>query len=271
VLTDIGKKRKNNEDACILCAPEDKSLAERGNLFVVADGMGGAQAGEKASHLSLETIVQKYFTAEDTASAVMALGRALEIANSTVYEMADEFPEFTGMGTTVSALLMRGNWAYLAQVGDSRIYVYRKGSGLRQLTEDHSLVAEQLRAGLITEAEAENHSLKNLITRAVGTDSSVEVDLFAFECQQGDTFLICSDGLSGMVSDKEIEKSFAAQTNLRLLTRNIVDKALDGGGIDNITAITVHVRDTPPKSEYQEGGVKLSIPKRGFFARLFGR
>lgn len=269
LLTDLGKKRKNNEDSCILCVPQDKDMAERGFLFAVADGMGGALAGEKASHLALETLVTEYFNAKD-GNIPLTLAKALEDANSAIYTMADENPEYTGMGTTVSAVLIIGNWAYMAQVGDSRVYLYRKSYGLKQLTEDHSLVAEQLRAGLITEEEAENHSLKNLITRAVGTDSTVEVDLFAFQIEQGDTLLICSDGLSGMVSDKEITKSFCSESNLRLMTRNLIEKALDGGGIDNATAITVYIKDAPPKTELQVGAQLISLPKKSWFRKIFG-
>lgn len=267
LLTDIGLKRQKNEDSCLMCAPKNPVLIdERGLFFSVADGMGGASAGEFASRMSLRAMHTAYYTGPRT-PIPEALGEALEDANQRVFEEAETNPEYAGMGTTVSAVLIDGGWAYIAQVGDSRVYLLRERSGIHQITEDHSLVAEQVRNGVISEEEAENSSFKNLITRAVGIKADVEVDLFAIRIMQGDTLLICSDGLCNMVTDEEIATCLS-DGDLKLGTRKVVDMALANGGSDNITAVTVRVIDTPPRAPLQAGAREVSIPSNGFLRRL---
>lgn len=267
LLSDVGKKRQKNEDSCILSAPEDPELAEhRGLLFAVADGMGGASAGERASRMALQLLVHGYFTAPYEA-APMALRKALQCANERIFEEAEMNPVYSGMGTTMSAMVIVGEWAYIAQVGDSRVYLIRDRIGIQQLTQDHSLVAEQVRSGLITPDEARTHSLKNLITRAVGIKETVMADLFAVRIKKGDTLLICSDGLSNMVQDSEIR---AALSNGDMLagTRKLVATALDMGGSDNITSLVVRVFDVPPKTNLQEGAQEVATEQEGFLQRL---
>ena len=267
LLTDIGLKRQKNEDSCLMCAPKNPVLIdERGLFFSVADGMGGASAGEFASRMSLRAMHRAYYTGPRN-SIPQSLEEALEDANQQVFEEAEINPEYSGMGTTVSVVLIDGGWAYIAQVGDSRVYLLRERSGIHQITEDHSLVAEQVRNGVISEAEAENSSFKNLITRAVGIKAEVEVDLFAVRIQQGDTLLICSDGLCNMVTDAEIATCLS-EGDLKLGTRKVVDMALANGGSDNITAVTVRVVDTPPRVPLQEGARDVTIPNDNIFRRI---
>ncbi len=268
LCSDLGRKRRNNEDSCLLCAPDDSELLERrGVLFAVADGMGGASAGERASRMTLETIAEQYYDEACKGFAPAALRESIEAANEAVYYEAESSSEYAGMGTTASVLAVMGNWAYMAQVGDSRIYLQREGLGLKQLTDDHSLVAEQMRNGLINAEEARTHLLKNLITRAVGIKDTVDVDLFALELRVGDTLLICSDGLSNMVSDEDIMGALAMQ-DLGDASDSLIAKALDAGGSDNVTVVALRVTAPPPATYYQQGAQKVSLGPEGFMARL---
>lgn len=267
LLTDVGKKRQKNEDSCLMCVPKNPALAdERGLFFSVADGMGGASAGEFASKMSLRAMHNAYYTGPRS-PVPPALQDALEEANQQVFEESEVNPEYAGMGTTVSAVLVDGAWAYIAQVGDSRVYLLRERSGIHQITEDHSLVAEQVRNGVISEEEAENSSFKNLITRAVGIKVDVEVDLFAVRLQQGDTLLICSDGLSNMVCNRDIAACLS-DGDLKTGTRKVVDMALENGGTDNITALTIRVVNIPPRTPLQEGAREIVIPSGSLLRRI---
>lgn len=267
-LSDIGRKRKQNEDSCILCAPEDKKLEqERGLLFAVADGMGGVTGGEFASRLALQSIVEYYYGGPP-GNIPERLRQAVIEANRRIFEEAENHPEYHGMGTTVSLVLVNGDSAYLAQVGDSRVYLWRAGRNpLSQLTEDHSIVAEQVRNGYLSEEEAQNHSLKNLITRAVGTREAIKVDLFSLKLQVGDSLLICSDGLSNMVRDDEIAAALKNK-NLQAAARVLVGRALEAGGTDNITVALVRVTKQPPKMKLDEGATPVPVSNRSFLARL---
>lgn len=267
LLSDVGRKRRNNEDSCILCAPQDADVLDsHGLLFAVADGMGGASAGEYASRMALQVLVRTYFNTP-CESAPLALQDALEAANGRLFEEAELNPVYAGMGTTVCAAVLLGDWVYIAHVGDSRLYLLRERSGIHQITLDHSLVEEQVRSGLISPAEARNHSLKNLITRAVGIKETVKVDLYALHVQQGDTLLICSDGLTNMVTDLEIAACLS-NGNLVTGTRDVVERALMAGGTDNTTAITLRVTAPPARTTYQDGAEEVRIATSGFFSRL---
>lgn len=267
MLSDVGKKREKNEDSCLLCIPEPASLAdERGLLFAVADGMGGASAGEHASRMALHTMSTTYFRGP-AQPVPMGMRTAVETANELIFEESENNPEYSGMGTTVSSIVVLGDWAYIAQVGDSRVYLLRERSGIHQLTHDHSLVAEQVRSGLISEEEARNHALKNLITRAVGIKDTVRVDLFAVQLRPEDTLLLCSDGLCNMVSDSEIAAALALG-DLKYCTRKLVEQALEGGGTDNITAVTLRVTGTPPRREMQQGAEEIELSGSGLLGRL---
>lgn len=267
LISDVGRKREHNEDSCVICAPEKEYIAEeRGNLFAVADGMGGASAGERASRVTLSTITERYYS-DTELNIPKRLMESVQEANARVFKEAERNPAYHGMGTTVSAVLVAKDCAYVAQVGDSRVYVWRQNHMLYQITEDHSLVAEQVKSGIISEEEARNHSLKNLITRAVGIKDDVDVDLFSFRLKRGDTILVCSDGLCGMVNDDEIEQAMKLD-DLRKAARVLVGKALEEGGSDNISVAVVRVIDAPPRGEMQEGCKAVVIPSLGFFGKL---
>ena len=246
-LTDVGRKRKHNEDAYLLDA-------ERG-LFVVADGMGGHAAGEVASRLTVESIQEFIAGTEDDHDNTWPFGynnrysvdgnrlsTAVERANEKVMRAVVNRPELKGMGTTVVAALFDEKRATLVHVGDSRAYLLRD-SELRRLTDDHSWVQEQVNAGILSEEEARSHPLKNVVTRALGGGAHVAVDLIEIPVGDGDRFLLCSDGLTGMVSDEEITEALSSSRSLEQIVRGLIDLANERGGVDNITAITVEVRN----------------------------
>ncbi len=267
ILSDIGKRRIHNEDSCLMCAPEDDSVAkERGLLFAVADGMGGASGGEFASRMALQVIAEEYYSGPYR-NIPARLRDAFEQANRRIYEESELNPKYYGMGTTVSGLVVIGNCAYIAQVGDSRVYLSRGKGGAMQITDDHSLVAEQVRNGYITEEEARGHSLKNLITRAVGIKEALKVDLFAIRLREEDTLLICSDGLSNMVDDETIGKAMAID-NLQGAARVLVGRALDNGGTDNVSVVLVRVTTPPLKAHLDEGAREVTIPRGGILKRI---
>ncbi len=270
LLSDVGKKRSHNEDSCLLTAPSDPHVAERrGFLFAVADGMGGVNGGGFASRISLQTLTEDYFS-RNNGTIPQGLGHAVERANRRIYDEAENHPEYYGMGTTVSALLVQGGHAYIAQVGDSRVYLKRGHERLFQITEDHSLVAEQLKSGQISEEEARTHSLKNLITRAVGTKDTVEVDLFCVPLQRGDKLLLCSDGLSNVVVDEVISEQLESN-RVEGAARVLVGRALTGGGPDNITAVIVEVTGELPREAREEGAQLVHPPRPGILSWLMGR
>lgn len=242
-ITDVGLKRGHNEDNYL--------INEELNLYVVADGMGGHAGGEYASAIAVNTVEEVVTSLEseeidvDSTDPVEItrhkLTHAIRLAGRRIFEKAKEQPEYHGMGTTVVVLLVRSGNAYLAHVGDSRIYLARDGK-IEQVTEDHSLIAEKIRHGLITPEEAKNHKMRNVITRSLGYQEDVEVDLSVRAVRRGDTFLLCSDGLSGLVEDdellQEIEKG-SPQPAARALT----ELACQRGGDDNITTIIATVED----------------------------
>ena len=231
--TDIGRQRKNNEDSLLAIVPEDSAvLAKKGALFVVSDGLGGHNNGEVASNLAVRTINEKYY--EDTQESIPdALRFAIKQANAAIHQAGN------GMGTTCVVAVLQGDTVYIANVGDSRAYLVRAGQ-LRQLSRDHSFVADELRAGLITKEQARHHPQLNVITRCLGTEDDVEVDTFAEPVQEGDHLLLCTDGLTNLVDEEELVKIVhdfqPAQSVAQLINR-----ANEEGGPDNITAIVVQV------------------------------
>ncbi|HJK98815.1 MAG TPA: protein phosphatase 2C domain-containing protein [Polyangiaceae bacterium LLY-WYZ-14_1] len=243
-LSDVGRRRVANEDAMFV---DDAS-----GLYIVADGMGGHAAGEIASHEAIDTIRgmvsrgQEAIAEVDVPSppeaairrVVRLLESAVQAATYMVYGMAQHDPEQQGMGTTISALLLAGRVAVTAQVGDSRIYLVRDGQAL-QLTEDHTLVAWQIKQGIITEEEARFSPHRNVITRAVGSREYVQVDTHVFEVAPGDSFLVCSDGLHGYLTDAEIGP--VTDLGPAVAARRFVELANERGGRDNITAVVVEV------------------------------
>lgn len=199
-LTDIGKNRKVNQDY-VLC--EQNAVGSLPNLFLVADGMGGHNGGDFASRFCVETI-REMAAESGKPSVVTVLKEAIEGANARLLQKASETPELAGMGTTVVAAVIRDNILYVANVGDSRLYIH-SGDSLRQITEDHSLVEAMIRNGELDRREARFHPNKNIITRALGGQSVIETDFFEVELRPDERILMCSDGLSNMVFDDEIE------------------------------------------------------------------
>ena len=241
-LTDVGQRRAVNEDAFFF----DDDLG----LYVVADGMGGHAAGEVASQEAVDTVhgmvrqerplleaIAEGDTSEDTLRrGLRVLESSIQAATYMVFGLSQDDPERQGMGTTVSALALCGRYGITAQVGDSRIYLVRAGVA-SQLTEDHTLVAWQLKQGIITEEEAAVSPHRNVITRAVGSRDYVQVDTRFFECQDGDVFLLCSDGLHGYLKDGEIPGIVDLGPDVAV--QRFVALANQRGGKDNITAVIV--------------------------------
>jgi serine/threonine protein phosphatase PrpC len=222
--SDTGRKRRRNEDSSVVAPP----------LFAVADGMGGAQAGEVASKLAAAALEE---TDPATLSGSERLVSLIQEANRRVYERSSSDPTTSGMGTTMTVALVEGNGVTIGHVGDSRAYLVRDGS-LQQLTEDHSLVNELLKSGKLSPQEAELHPQRSVITRAVGTDPDVDVDAFVVEANAGDIFLLCSDGLTDMVGDDDILDTVERhREDLDRVTKALVSAANRGGGEDNITVI----------------------------------
>jgi serine/threonine protein phosphatase PrpC len=230
-VTDAGRKRRRNEDAYVVDPP----------LFAVADGMGGAQAGEVASQLAAAVLRGSGAGESDPEQRVVAL---IQEANRQIYERARSDAHASGMGTTITAAMLAQDAVAIGHVGDSRAYRIRGGE-LEQLTEDHSLVADLMRSGRLTPEEAETHPQRSVITRALGTDPDVDVDTLAVEAAPGDVFLLCSDGLTTMVGDDEILRALRETQSLEEAAKTLVKAANRRGGEDNITIVlfTVDVDD----------------------------
>ncbi|HET9592321.1 MAG TPA: Stp1/IreP family PP2C-type Ser/Thr phosphatase [Solirubrobacterales bacterium] len=230
VRTDTGRQRNANEDSLFVDAP----------LFVVADGMGGAQAGEVASRAAAESFAQNL----PSGPPERLLEETIEGANRTIHELARKDPSLAGMGTTTTAALvdLDAEEVAIGHVGDSRAYRLRGGK-LEQLTRDHSLVEEMRRKGQLTDAQAEDHPQRSIITRALGPEPEVEVDLQTVPAQAGDVFLICSDGLTTMLDDEKIAHLLSRATSLQSAVRALVDEANRAGGRDNITVVLFRLED----------------------------
>jgi PPM family protein phosphatase len=237
-LTDIGRRRADNQDRWIVRTPVD---GEGGAvLLVVCDGMGGARAGEIASALAIETVVRA-FREHAARPAAEALALAIEAANREVWTQGQERLELRGMGTTCTAAAIEGDALSLGHVGDSRAYLVRDGA-LRRLTRDHSLVGHLVATGQITEDDARHDPRRNVVTRSIGAAAAVEVDAWsAGPVHPGDTVILCSDGLHGLVGDEDIARH-AAGPDLEAACRELVALANDRGGPDNITVVLARVR-----------------------------
>lgn len=243
-LSDIGLRRGNNQDSfAVALSADEGDWRRRGHLFMVADGMGAHAAGELASKMACESIPHTYRKLLDRSPAE-ALREAVSAANATIHERGQANAEFQGMGTTCSTLVLLPNVAIAAHVGDSRVYRLR-GSKLEQLTFDHSLVWEMMAAGQMPKGDVANFIPKNIITRSLGPHADVQVDVEGpFPLEPGDTFLLCSDGLSGQVEDDEIGSMLATLTPAEAV-RTLVDVANLRGGPDNITVIVARVNSVP--------------------------
>jgi PPM family protein phosphatase len=242
--TDTGRQRHANEDSYYAKAP----------MFAVADGMGGAQAGEVASRIAAGAFEHGQVTGD--ASAEGQLEEIAQEANREIHKLAREDSSRAGMGTTLTAALLRDDEVAFGHVGDSRAYVLRDGK-LKRLTKDHSLVEELRRQGRLTEEQAEEHPQRSIITRALGPEPSVNVDTMTFPARDGDLFLLCSDGLTTMVSDEEIREILVRSKTLRSAVNRLVDAANHGGGRDNITAVAFRLADADAK-EGEESATLIS-------------
>lgn len=228
--SDIGRKRSNNQDSFL--------VNESWKLFSVADGMGGHSGGEVASAMAVRTL-DKIFQEMKDATVAQRLHESFRLSNKVIYDQAQANPKLHGMGTTMTAAAVDGGFVHVAQVGDSRCYLYRNGD-LFQITEDHSQVYELLKAGLISEDNMGSVQ-KNVITRSVGYEENVQVDLFTRQAISGDRYLICSDGLSGMVSNEQIAR-ILQNFDVDDSVRNLVELANLQGGEDNISVIVFELK-----------------------------
>jgi PPM family protein phosphatase len=230
--TDTGKKRRRNEDEYVVEPP----------LFAVADGMGGAQAGELASSLAAGAIRDEQ---REAGSGERRVAELIQEANRRIYQRSNEDAAVSGMGTTMTVALVEDGTVSFGHVGDSRAYLVRSGT-LEQLTEDHSLVAELVRSGQLSPEEAETHPQRSVITRALGSDPDVDVDTFSIEARPGDLFMICSDGLTSMVDDEVILHTVEKhRNNLQAAAKALIKVANKGGGEDNITVVFFEIGDSP--------------------------
>ncbi|MGN1019118.1 MAG: Stp1/IreP family PP2C-type Ser/Thr phosphatase [Aristaeellaceae bacterium] len=227
-LTDVGRVRASNQDAII----------EGERLFGVADGMGGHKGGETASAGARDGLLELL---EGKAPALDSLREAVMEVNNRLYRQQQGDENLSGMGTTLTALWFSGHYVYIGHVGDSRAYLLREGH-LQQMTSDHSLVAELVRSGVLTPEQAEGHPMRNVITRAVGTEETVEVDLLVEERQAGDLWLVCSDGLYGMVPDRTMEAILTVNTP-QAAAKLLLDAALAAGGHDNVTVVLLQDKE----------------------------
>lgn len=244
--TDVGLVRSENQDFGTYTTASEESVSHPGGrLLIVADGMGGHRGGATASRLAGETVKMQYLDSE-TSDIPTALRQSLSRANARIFSEAQSNPELRGMGTTTSVLAVRDHHGWLAHVGDSRIYLVRNGT-IQQLTDDHSLVATMVREGLLTSQEAETHPRRNVLQRSMGVAEDVEIDVRGpFELREGDTFILCSDGLHGVVKEQELQE-IAAGT-IEEAADEFLRRALERGAPDNVTVIVARVEatDEPP-------------------------
>ena len=232
-MTDIGRKRKLNQDTVYSC---EHPLGNLNNLFIVADGMGGHKAGDYASAYTVKAIEREVEVCEDK-SPIKILREAITIANMEIYEKASSEPDFAGMGTTVVAATISDDTLYVANVGDSRLYLIDKA--ITQVTKDHSLVAELVRKGSLDASQAKAHPDKNIITRAIGAAPTVDIDFFEVELGSGDIILMCTDGLTNMVDDDEILRIVRCGVDVPDMAENLIKMANHNGGKDNIGVVII--------------------------------
>jgi serine/threonine protein phosphatase PrpC len=267
-VTNVGRVRTNNEDSFRIVEPM--------SLYILSDGMGGEAHGEIASAMAVDVVAKHCTETEvDPAMTIFAdmpsawsektrrLSSAVHLANKTIFDSAQKHPEQRGMGATITAAWLDGSRLSIAHVGDSRAYLLRSGS-LQQLTSDHSLVAEQVRRGILTPAEAERSDMQSVLLRALGAHQEIEVDSEEHTLFGGDVLLLCSDGLTRMVTEPEIAGTLQAEPDPTKASERLVELANEQGGADNITAIVVRVGDEPKSwFSWLRGGQKKGTAKIG--------
>ncbi len=283
-LSDVGRTRDHNEDAYVVADLGEgvpivfeqvgRSVRQPagavGHLFMVADGMGGAAAGELASETAINTVLRYLkeqwapLRGSDPGAFVESLERATDVANSVIYRHASEHPELRGMGTTATIAGLLGDTLYLAQVGDSRAYVVRGGTA-RQITKDQSLMQKLIEAGEMTEEEAEQSERRNIILQALGPEAAIKIDLTYQKVRRGDVLVLCSDGLSGIVRGEEIARAFTEEADLPAACKRLVAMANALGGPDNITIVSARFDGSalqPPNDDDHVGHRIYAIPGR---------
>ena len=232
-MKDVGRCRDINQDYIFL---SEEPIGNLPNLFLVADGMGGHRAGDLASEYTVSRVCEAV-TKSMQKIPFQILKGAFQYANQKLIEKAGESPAYAGMGTTLVAVTVQDDTAYVANVGDSRLY--KIGGTIEQITEDHSLVEEMVRMGEISKEEARNHPEKNIITRAIGVSETVEPDYFDTKLEKGECLLLCSDGLSNMLEDAQIKEILDRRTDLRSGAEELVREANRNGGKDNIAVVLI--------------------------------
>lgn len=231
----VGQVRKSNEDYCFVSGPTDDIA-----LAVVADGMGGHNAGDIASKMAVEIIVKSIFKNEQKKPPLLRIREAVEEANRRVYENAQTERECNGMGTTITLALMSDKTAYIANVGDSRTYYYSAGDRIvTRVTRDHSLVEELISSGKLLKDQAKAYVFRNVITRAIGAGKTVNVDLFDADWQKGDMLLLCSDGMTAHIDDDELPELMQLGLTPQALCELLLGRVLERGGKDNVTIVIV--------------------------------
>jgi serine/threonine protein phosphatase PrpC len=250
VRSEVGRVRRRNEDAYLVQDP----------VFAVADGMGGHRGGNVASAMSLETLD----AADIGRRGVPALVAAIRTANRAVLERGEADRELAGMGTTITAVLIEGDRAHVAHVGDSRAYLLRAGA-LRQLTEDHTMVQELVRRGRLSPDEAEHHPQRSILTRALGVEQELDVDELTLDLEPGDRLVLCSDGLTGMVTDDAIATTLAGAPDPQAACDRLVEMAIEAGGDDNVTVIVLEAvgADVGDRTDVVDGAGRGGPPVGG--------
>jgi protein phosphatase len=280
--TDVGRTREHNEDAFVVVdlttgnatlQPEVRrhTLGPKGTLFMVADGMGGAAAGEIASAMAVEVVLgemrEKWIGGEsyDAEEFVRAIKRSTAAANHQIHTFAASHSEYRGMGTTATVAGLLGDTLYVAQVGDSRAYLIRDGVA-RQITKDQSLMQKLIEAGELTEEEAAQSERRNIILQALGPEPLIKIDLTHQEVRRGDVLVLCSDGLSGQVGKDEIARVVTEAPDLIVACKRLIDRANENGGPDNITVIAARFdgsRLNPPGTADEVGHRVFPLPETG--------
>ena len=253
LATDVGCVRELNEDSVRVAHPPDESGADKGVLIIVADGMGGHAAGEVASQTAIDEVPARYFGSDKPTDA--ALRAAVEGANGAIYGAGQKNAAMAGMGTTLTCLLIRGDQAWCAHVGDSRLYLVR-GGAIYQMSEDHSAVGELVKRGLLTASEVRGHPQSNIILRALGTQPKVEVALWdePFPLRNRDIWVLCSDGLSDLVEESEILDD-VTRFDGETAGQKLIERAKAVGGHDNISVILVEIAEIGAANEQVEAKV----------------
>jgi protein phosphatase len=240
-LTDVGRQRENNEDSCLYWEPQDEAeFLRKGRLAVIADGMGGYEGGQEASRLAVETVREVYDEAFEDAPQP-ALVKAFAAAHERIQDYAEAHPELRGMGTTCTALVIRGHELHFAHVGDSRLYLIR-GFVLSRLTRDHSYVGRLVESGIVRAEDAESHPQRHILTAALGSGNEVAADVSqqSVPLQEGDTLVLCTDGLWGLVNEQEVVNA-VNEYDPEPCCRALVNMALQRGGHDNVTVQVIRV------------------------------